>query len=349
MPKKLTLEEVQAFIDEYDINDDCILLSTEYKNVSTPLTFYCNNCGKIFTKDFNHLKTRKVFCCPECSRKRAGKKNSLGIEYIKDFIEKNDTEHQCTLLSTEYKNSATPLDFICNVCGEKFQRDWAHIKRMRFRCPACGIHAGATHKKYSKEDVIAEIGKKGYTITGEYVDAATPFQVKCKEGHDTTLRFTYFLKGQSGCMECYKLYHRGPNHPLWKGGPSEVKEYIRKNIRAWKRQVLIKDNFQCILTKERTHSLVVHHLKSFNTILNEASQNTGIPVLQKLADYENEEYIQLTNEVIRLHDVNNGVTLTKEIHDLFHEIYGRGDNTPEQFKEFTRRFQAGEFEVKHNE
>ena len=106
---------------------------------------------------------------------------------------------------------------------------------------------------------------------------------------------------------------------------------------------------KCILTKERTHSLVVHHLKSFNTILDEASYNTGIPVLQKLADYENEEYIQLTNEVIRLHDVNNGVTLTKEIHDLFHEIYGRGDNTPEQFKEFTRRFQAGEFEVKHNE
>ena len=46
MPKKLTLEEVQAFIDEYDINDDCILLSTEYKNSVTPLTFYCNNCGE---------------------------------------------------------------------------------------------------------------------------------------------------------------------------------------------------------------------------------------------------------------------------------------------------------------
>lgn len=61
MPKKLTLEEVQDFINEYDTNDDCILLSTEYKNAVTPLTFYCNNCGKVFTKDFNHLKKKKNF------------------------------------------------------------------------------------------------------------------------------------------------------------------------------------------------------------------------------------------------------------------------------------------------
>lgn len=220
---------------------------------------------------------------------------------------------------------------------------------MRFQCPSCGIHQGATHKKYTKEDVIKEIGKAGYTMTGEYVDAATPFKARCKRGHDTSLIFSQFLYKGTGCRECYKLDFRGPNHPLWKGGPSEVKEYIRKNIRAWKRQVLIRDNFQCILTKENSSSLVVHHLKSFNTILNEASKNTGIPILQKLTDYENEEYLQLTNEVIRLHDINNGVTLTKDVHDLFHEIYGKGNNTPEQFKEFICRFQKGEFEVKRNE
>lgn len=36
------------------------------------------------------------------------------------------------------------------------------------------------------------------------------------------------------------------------------------------------------------------------------------------------------------YDVNNGTTLCKSCHDLFHEINGKGGNTPEQYKEFKK-------------
>lgn len=343
MPKKLTLEDVKAYIVEHDVNHHCELLSTEYVNVTTPLRFKCNLCGEIFEKDFMHLKRRDVFCCQKCSKKEAGKQKSMGIEAVKKFIEENDKEHLCTLLSIEYKNSTTPLLFKCNKCGKNFYRDWSHIKRNRFQCPECGIHQGAIHKKYSKEDVIADIATRGYTMTGEYVDARTPFDAICKRGHKVKLIYSYFKLHHSGCQKCCALDHTGSNHPNWKGGVTEIIDYLRKSIKTWKKEVLGRDSFCCIVSGEHSNDLVVHHLKSFNTIVQEAVEQTGIPVLARFSDYQNDDYIKLRDKVLELYEISNGVTLTRKIHNLFHQEYGKGGNTPEQFQEFCERYKRGEF------
>lgn len=333
MPKKLTIEEIQNFIKEKDINNDCVLLSTKYVNSTTPLLLQCNRCGQTFERDWAHLK-RGRFMCTSCATKNTVR-SKITIQEVKDFIIQNDVNKDCTLLSEVYINSTTPLRLRCNLCGQEFERDYAHIKRGRFRCAQCGIEAGARKLEYTIEDVDRALAEKGYIRKSNYTNASTPFIATCKRGHEVTLHFSHFLAGHSGCKHCADLDKTGPLSPNWLGGESEVIDKLRKSLINWKKAVLARDGYKCAITGKR-NDLVIHHLTSFNTLVDLASKETGIPVLRKISDYQNlEDYNTLQIRVIELHHVNDGITLTKEIHDEFHRKFGKGNNNWEQFEEFT--------------
>lgn len=75
---------------------------------------------------------------------------------------------------------------------------------------------------------------------------------------------------------------------------------------------------------------MIHHVKkNFSAILEEASKNTGIPILPNISDYSKEDRDTLIKEVQRLHTIDNGVAITKEYHQLFHRKYGTRNNTYE--------------------
>lgn len=332
MPKKLNLQQIIDFIEENDTKRECTLLSTEYKNSSTPLLFMCNKCGKTFERDWNHLK-RGRFSCQSCSHKV---ESNITIQTVKDFILENDKNNECTLLSTVYKNSSTPLSFCCNICGKEFQRDYEHLVRGkgRFRCPTCGISIGAKTLKYSEADVDKELGKKEYLRIGPYKNAQTPFLATCKRGHQFTISFSNYLAGHSGCKQCAIIDNSGENSPLWKGGESEVIDKLRKSLKDWKFSVMKRDNFLCQITKEHD-DLVVHHIDSFNTIIKKASSESGIPIYRKVKDYDSLlDFEKLKNKVLELHTLNIGITLTRKIHNDFHKKYGKGNNTREQFNDY---------------
>lgn len=68
--------------------------------------------------------------------------------------------------------------------------------------------------------------------------------------------------------------------------------------------VKIESTPVCEVTGEKTNDLVIHHLYSFNTH----------PELGA--------------------DPNNMVRVCNDIHKKFHSIYGKGNNTPDQWFEF---------------
>lgn len=341
--RKITFEEVQQYILENDINKDCTLLSTkeEYKNSRTKMLFICNCCGKTYKRNFTDVKRNSSFKCAVCAQGRR-----LTIEEVKDFIAKNDTQHECELLSTNYTNSRTLLDFKCNCCGETFQRSYEQVRTKHFACYSClkKRQGGKNILSIQKvKDFIDEYDTEHSCtlLSTTYVNQSVPLLFRCNCCGKEFER-TYQTMRSKHAFKCFRCAHDLPLEPTSEKYYALI-SYFRSKTHLWKKNFL-QSHSECDITGEKTN-LEIHHLINFSTILKQASLNTGIPLDYKPADFKNFGYSldTLTNEFLKLHNEVPAVLLSKKYHQLFHKTYGYKNNTPEQYYEFKERYNKGEF------
>jgi hypothetical protein len=96
--------------------------------------------------------------------------------------------------------------------------------------------------------------------------------------------------------------HLGAKHHLWKGGITPIVISIRNcfKYRQWRSDIFTRDDYTCSNCGSRGVRLEVHHIKSFSTIMEDYKIKT-------LDDGVNCE---------ELWNINNGVTLCKECHNI---------------------------------
>ena len=100
----------------------------------------------------------------------------------------------------------------------------------------------------------------------------------------------------------------GKNNTNWKGGITTENDKIRHSLeyKLWRKACFERDNFTCQVSGKSGGELVVHHINNFA------------------------EFPELRTTI------SNGITMSKELHKLFHNIYGRKNNTKEQLIEFNK-------------
>lgn len=136
---------------------------------------------------------------------------------------------------------------------------------------------------------------------------------------------------------------RGADNPRWEGGITPILFWLRNQIDDWKKDSMEFHNYTCVITGRNFDE--IHHLYSFREIIKETLSELGWEYGKTLEECSEEELERLREAII--HNNNKyglGVCLTKEAHKLFHDLYGYGGNTPEQFEEFKKRSELGEFD-----
>lgn len=284
-------------IQEKLIEKNIEIIEGEYKNRDSELTIKDKNGYKAIIKIGALMKGTN----PSYFRKI----NPYTIDNIKLWCKLNNYPHE--YISGEYESRTSKLIFNCEQHG-KFEIDWEHLQRLR-GCPKC-----AGNIKYTLDDIklkTKEINPFIEILSTEYKGAFGELKCKClKDGYEWNTNWHRISQGK-GCPECKRQKFIGENNPRWNPNLTEEERQANESERhtleykQWVKTVLKKDGYTCkCCGSSKSGTLRTHHLNGFDNFIE-----------QRL-------------------DVDNGVVLCENCHIDFHNKYGYGNNTKEQYLEW---------------
>ncbi len=131
----------------------------------------------------------------------------------------------------------------------------------------------------------------------------------------------------------------------WKGGLTPLIPYFRGILYEWKLDSLKEYDFKCALTNLNENDLEIHHInENFSDIVYKTLEILKLSIYDNMTYYTEDELKSINKIFLGLNYKSGlGIPLKKYIHMLYHSIYGRENNNQEQFEEFVKRYNLGEF------
>ena len=183
----------------------------------------------------------------------------------------------------------------------------------------------------SKDSIIAHAIKLGLSYKTVWTDDELQF---LKDNHRSMTDEEIGNKlGRSKDSIRGKRFVEKLYHPIEPRVYNYLSEYIRKRNKEWKKKSAKHCNYKCVITGERFQE--IHHLYGMNKIIQETLSDLNYPENTDISNLTQNDLDVILNHFYEVQDKYSlGICLTKEIHKQFHNIYGYGDNTSEQFDEF---------------
>lgn len=324
-------EEVLNFAKSKDIE---ILNIDDYENDRTRLNIICNNHMDAGVQETNFANIKKNKHCCQQIRKTSMKRID-GNQVIQEFI-----DHGLVPMfkPEEYVSSNTPMPYTCpSHLDAGIQHRCRDSVFISVGCGECVNERRASAYRSSPDKVLKYFTDRNISPVDltQYSNRTSEMKFICPmhPNYIQTTRLDILRNTKVPCAYCRE------DNSL-----SSLNRKIRSSIGKWRKSSEKACEYSCILTGSLDYE--VHHLYTYNNIILDAMKNLKI---DKRAKYSAEEIKAIRKEVILKHEELLGVCIHPALHIEFHKIYSKDNNTPEQFEEFKKRYETGEFEELLNE
>jgi len=198
-----------------------------------------------------------------------------------------------------------------------------------------------THEKFT-EEVYDLVGNE-YMVVGYYVSSKEKIIMRHNVcNREYPVNPTNFLSHNRRCPLCNndnkKILYKGNNNPNYRKGTSGLHSYLRYYIDEWKSNIFKKYDYKCFLTNKNNGNLQIHHFYNYSNIISDVLEELQLEAKIDVGLYTEIELERIKSLFVSKHVDIKGVCLSKPIHDLFHHLYGRKNNSEVQFNEFRQRF-----------
>lgn len=224
------------------------------------------------------------------------KANGIGHSLGCEAIKEAFESEGCVVLNDSFRRITDPVRYIAR-CGHENVSDYAHFVNQGLGrvCTKCSHSV-----QYDYDWVREQFQNAGCELLEPiYVNCKTLVRFRAACGHESITTFDVFRnsKGRSNlCSACFRKFcYENP-------GLVDVRH--RPEVHEWKVQVFVRDDFKCQACGKRGGRLNAHHKNGWNL-------------------FPDERF-----------DLGNGVTLCETCHKRFHNVYGKGNNTKEQYEEW---------------
>ena len=184
-----------------------------------------------------------------------------------EFVKKQFENRGYTLISKEYKNNRTKLDYICNE---------GHIGSITYRdfqsgrgCYICGRKSIARKRRLCFCNIVSSFEEEGYKVFNPkegYINVEQKLDFICNKGHKGKISYHNWMSGWR-CKKCLNeklsILFSGKGHPNWKGGKSfeQYCDVWRDN--EYKQDIHERDGNRCLnpyCNSKNPADLTIHHI-----------------------------------------------------------------------------------------
>ena len=228
-----------------------------------------------------------------------------GVEYT-NIYEKYIRKHKDSMIEKDCCEGCLQLKAQDGIVAKYGVKNHMMLKEVQNKGKQTNLKKYGVENTFQSEEIKEKIiqtnlkkyGVKSYKQTDE-----------CQQKYEATCLKRY---GETSHMKTkkYRLMFTKENSPRWKGGVAYHRvERSTIEYAIWRREVFIRDKFTCkCCGKKGGAYLQAHHMFNWK-------------------DNPDKRY-----------DVDNGATLCKECHQVFHSEYGKKNNTPEQLEAFIKNY-----------